>query len=134
MQAPEVPVNYFGKGVDYQLPDDVEAVEEFNRKYAEYERDNPDDPTGALLLEKYNVHLKVQKSIAHAPSMETKLPGLPIQFGDEILKTEVTARGETFIRLSLPVNAIENLKKFARYQRKRPRDVVLAWIELYCRL
>lgn len=118
-QEPEVPSNYFGKGDNYILPDDVDEVRKFEDRWKKYEAENPDDPTGELALAKFRN--------AHPPTNQPKPPDNP---PDRIVLPENFEWKE--IELILPVPYVERFKNFAAAKRRRPRDILMSFIDKYC--
>lgn len=43
---PKAPINYFGRGLHYQLPETEEATQWFDAQWTIWEKDHPDDVTG----------------------------------------------------------------------------------------
>jgi hypothetical protein len=123
----ECPANYFGKGKNYTLPDDAEVVREFERRFQEWEREHPEDPTGDLALAKWEAEHSEETPRARVPAALREPTGEkePVVSDDEDWKE---------LEMILPVRHIEKLKKYASYKRRRPRDIVMLWIETYCKL
>ena len=46
LQEPKCPVNHFGKGVNYIVPQTDDAIAEYEEQWNEWESEHPDDPTG----------------------------------------------------------------------------------------
>lgn len=121
------PANYFGRGENFVLPDDAAFIKEFEDQWATWEREHPDDPTGELALEaaKKN-HIQI------APSPPRPAP-VVIGIAEKNLEYVENDR-RIFLKLTLPHAHMQKLKNFARLQRRRPRDIIIAWIEKLCRL
>lgn len=115
---PLVPCNYFGKGENYNLQEDNPTqVAEFERLWKEWEEAHPEDPTGEIALEDYKKRNRlVPEEIITKKSIEQDL--------EESSK----------IHLELPERLILKLKNYARFRRRRPRDIVASWIEQFARL
>jgi hypothetical protein len=123
----ECPANYFGKGKDYCLPDDAAAVHEFERRFAEWESAHPDDPTGELALAKWEQD--------HANSLASKpLQRTRVETTGEKSSTVMESSDLKELELVLPAGHIAKFKNYCRLQRRRPRDIMMLWIEAYCKL
>jgi hypothetical protein len=123
----ECPANYFGKGENYILPDDAETVREFERRFQEWERQHPEDPTGELALAKW----KEDHFEAPAPS---RAPSTPRKTTEEKESSDSGDEEWKELELVLPVAHIEKLKNYAKLQRRRPRDIIMLWIERFCKI
>lgn len=143
---PKTPANYFGKGADYVLPDNLEIIHQFERDFDAWVRENSDDPTGEKALALWEQSQlqppelpPLQKKKELLPSVE--LPAkvevevehlTPTKILDLALKpivVDVEQGLETVqLTLELPEIYVERFKKFCKFKRKRPRDVLLFWI------
>jgi hypothetical protein len=122
----EVPANYFGKGRDYNLSDDPKELQEFERKFKEWEAAHPDDPVGEKALSEYESTRGTSKvKIQSRPS---------VSFTDDDEDDDDNDDSSNKIRLELPSVLIMQLKRYARFHRKRPRDIVMMWIIKYGKL
>lgn len=136
------PCTYFGKGSNYILPDDPETIREFEAKWKEWETEHPDDPTGEKALAEYlaaNPHTNLDAKTGHVPPprQATQKAATPASFQkkEELEPTNFEIENETRkLRLELPDEVIEKLKRYARYCRRRPRDIIIGWVEKYCQL
>lgn len=118
------PVNYFGKGEHWELPPDEAVQKEFTQRFLEYEVEHPDDPTGEIAFAEYKrkypftgktiPSIVEQKTFAYAPE--------PVEPYSENL------------RLQIPPSKLQTLKNYAHYRRRRPRDILIEWIDKYCKL
>jgi hypothetical protein len=118
-QPLEVPANYFGRGENYILKDDPEELRWFEERFKEWESAHPEDPTGEIALQEE----KRKPSYQPNPTKTT----ITRHDDDDFLDS-------TKLRLELPTTHIEKLKNFAKFKRRRPRDIVMAWIDQYCKL
>jgi hypothetical protein len=110
----ECPANYFGKGKDYILQPDF--AEEFDRRWKIWEKENPEDPTGEKALAFYESSQSTERKEETANQGQTEKQAL-----------EDTKK----FRLELDAQDIERLKAYAKYKRKRPRDIITLWIRTY---
>lgn len=117
----ECPHNYFGRGVDYTLPDDPVIIREIEDKWAEWEAAHPDDPTGEIA---YRNHQKGNLLISKRPNLAKSTEG-------RVTFAEFKTRK---LRLELPKNEIELLKRYAASERRHPRDIIIRWIHQNCKL
>lgn len=127
------PANYFGRGEDFDLPDDAEFLMVFNKQYEEWEREHPDDPTGEEALKKWKLE---RKSMAPSPSLRvppTKRTEPAPPPDEESTDLDEDSDGDR-LRLSLPDDYIKRLKDYARFKRVRPRDVVMGWIRQHAKI
>lgn len=123
------PANYFGKGEDYILPEDRDVIREYERQFQEWESTHPDDPTGEIAL----AHAKSLGS----PTVEKAIPQqqrVRVSEDSEPVQIEEDSQDMAELELTLPPNEIRLLKNYARFKRKRPRDIVMAWIQQFCKL
>lgn len=121
----EVPANYFGKGENYNLPDDPEIIREFERRFQEWEAAHPEDPSGELALALAKKHNEPAKKI-----------NPPTSTGNRPAKEESAEEGIDWaeLELTLPPDHITLLKNYAKFKRRRPRDIVMGWISQFCKL
>lgn len=120
----ECPANYFGKGKDYILPDDPDTVAEFERRWREWEAEHPSDPTGDTALAQWEAeHGGTKSRSARVPA---EIAGGDVEPGD--------SDDMATLKLELPTGHIDKLKRYARFLRRRPRDVLMIWIERHCKL
>ena len=122
----ECPANYFGKGKNYLLPDDAETIREFERRFQEWEQAHPEDPTGELALAKWESEVgPINKSKPQSQLRGTTEEKTPEVSDEEIWKE---------LELVMPERHIEKFKNYCRLQRRRPRDIMMLWIERLCKL
>lgn len=114
----QVPINYFGKGEDYSLPDDPNIIREFEAKWKEWDSLHPDDPMGEKALAEYKAKNK------NTPEAYR---------GKEATIQEDASDESNRLKLELPVIVIQRLKDYAKYKRKRPRDIIMMWILEKCK-
>lgn len=117
-EPPKCPANYFGKGVDYQLPDDREAVAEYERLWREWETTHPNDPTGEIALKSWESNNGGTKVALASP---------PVAIVEGAQSSETSK-----LKLEIPDHVIKQLKNFASFKRKRPRDVIIELIQRNC--
>lgn len=120
MPIPLVPANYFGKGEDFILSDDKpNEIKEFDDKYKEWAEAHPEDPTGEIALAEFRKRNRItpEEEITSSSS-----------------SVEPEFQGSAKIHLELPETSIEKLKNYARFRRRRPRDIINGWIEQFCKL
>lgn len=121
MDAPECPANYFGKGADYQLPDDIKVVAEYERRWRDWESKHPEDPTGEIALREWEARGGGKGKSSSAPR--------------ETMEVDAIEEGETSqLKLEMLDSDIRLLKMFASFKRKRPRDVLSTLIRQNCRI
>ncbi len=130
----ECPANYFGKGEEYTLPEDPDVIREFERRFQEWELAHPDDPLGELALARAKQHHEPTKKTTPPPVNQPHqqinpqpLPqsSLPLtDVGDDMIELELT----------LPADYVKLLKNYAKFKRRRPRDIIMSWIQQFCRL
>lgn len=120
----ECPANYFGKGEDYVLPENADELRTFEHRFAQWEREHPEDPDGSIALAhaKLNAQPTEEKNVS--PSVGPSEVFIPRAVMDESQK----------LKLELPLAYIEKLKKYASFKRRRPRDIIMAWIDANCKL
>lgn len=133
------PANYFGKGENYILPDNPEEIRDFERQFKDWEAKHPDDPTGEMALKN---HKEVVRTTPKA------LPAQPVVIiserdANKVIFPSVAAKKGVIeddpefqnaeLELELPKYLIAQLKAFAKYKSRRPRDIVASWIRLYAR-
>jgi len=123
MLEPKCPANYFGLGADYVLPEDIEIVREFELKFSDWVTKNPDDPTGELAIAAYQKYL-AQNPKAKAELAKPKYDAIVINPNDYDDAKQ--------LRLQLPADLLEVLKKFAKAKKRRPRDIIIHWIKTHC--
>lgn len=121
MAAIECPANYFGKGEDYNLPDDVNVIAEYERKWKEWEAAHPEDPTGEIALADAKKKGNLSTPTITSPNEEVK-----VKTEDDIDCAE--------LQLLMPVRHIQLLKNYAKFRRRRPRDIIMGWIDMYAKL
>lgn len=151
----EVPANYFGKGELYILKEDSDEMAEFVRRFDLYAEAHPNDPTGEEAL---RLHLAATKNPVSvylqpipAPPPPEALPFVELQDyrktpppvhppidpkEKEIIPQtpfNITEEWEE-LKLKIPIGYYNNLKNYAKWKRRRPRDVVMKWIRDYCHL
>lgn len=119
----ECPANYFGKGEDYLLSDDPKELAEFNRRFEEWERAHPEDPSGDIAL----AHDKIASSSSvehrHDGTIATEEKKTPaVKKTDETLKE---------LEMVMPESYIKRFKELCQEKRKRPRDMMMIWIDKY---
>jgi len=127
----EVPANYFGKGENYNLPDDAETIREFERRFTEWEKAHPDDPTGDIALAAYKKPLPT--ALVTTKSTSDSAP-TPVSDDVEEEDGEEFEFNDSSVRLRIPSPILLKFKKYARYKRKRPRDILIFWITRFCNL
>lgn len=118
IEEPKCPANYFGKGVNYVLPDDREAVQEYERLWQEWEAAHPNDPTGEIALKEWS-----------------HTTGKKVVFSDgpqPIIQPNDVSAETSKLKLELADSDIRLLKNFASFKRRRPRDVIAELIRTYC--
>lgn len=120
---PRCPINYFGKGENYALPDNKEACAEYERQWKEWEAEHPEDPTGEATLQAW----KDQTGKESQPLRKVK--SMSMEFDGPFSSEEICN-----VRLQLPEQEAKMLKKYASFKRKRPRDIIVALIQTYCKL
>lgn len=138
-KEPEVPANYFGKGDDYILPDTISVVQEFERRWKEYEVEHPDDPTGELALAKFRAQPKVDRVetiVVHIPPPEPIIEPVEVTPLPEEPPIDKIVLPKNFqwkeIELVMPEQYVERFKSFAAAKRRRPRDILMSFIDKYC--
>lgn len=116
------PANYFGKGEEFILPDDPVILKEFDARFNEYEIAHPEDPTGDKALE----HAKSQPPIKSKldKGVSTTEEKSPVSEDDKWVELE----------MFMPARHIELFKKYCSLQRRRPRDIMMLWIDKLCKL
>lgn len=153
----EVPANYFGKGEMYFMQEDSEEMQEFIRKFDEYVVNHPDDPTGEQALADYNEKCRKERLFV-SPRAALQKPASSFVEGDpdvyvqgpipyriphprlealEKVSISVDADGDEVwkeIKLIIPEGYYVMLKNYAAVKRRRPRDVVMKWINEHCKL
>lgn len=126
------PANYFGKGEGWELPDDPKIVEEFTKRFLEWEAAHPEDPTGDLALAAFNIrHPAPTEKVKGKRDVEGQLIVGPTL---TIIQGPVDEPNECNLRLQLPASKLQTLKNYAHYKRRRPRDIIIDWINKNCKL
>lgn len=121
----ECPHNYFGRGVNFQLPDDPIIIQEIEKKWEEWESAHPDDPTGErAYVEAMKRNGKTISTRPEIPKFVQSKEG-PVTFEENKTKK---------LRLELPKREIELLKRFSAAERRHPRDIIIRWIHQNCKL
>lgn len=141
----ECPANYFGKGENYVLPDNADAIREFERRFQEWEVEHPEDPTGDLALAKWKAENTGKPPAVSAPSKPKGAVNLP----------HITTEKETHLapmptipvmpvipddaewvelELTLPKVYVDQLKRYAAFMRRRPRDIIILWINKHTKV
>ena len=120
-EAGGCPADYFGKGPEFLLPDDPQVLREFEMRFQEYELAHPNDPTGEIALAKNTV------------TRPTKPLAIPTEERDAF---DLISENDTLseIEMVLPIRHIQLFKRYCRFQRRRPRDVFMVWIDKICKL
>lgn len=119
----KVPYNYFGQGVNYNLPDNPSVIREFEQKFKEWEEKHPDDPTGEIAYNEYILKIKEKQNEPAPPSPP------PIEEKKEV---EPTSLVSVRLKLELPEQAVKKLKNYAKMRSMRPRDILVEWIATHC--
>lgn len=155
---PPVPCNYFGKGADYQLPEDIQSIREFEDLFDKWVTENPDDPTGEKTIELWKSQIKAQTPPV---SKQSEIQATP-KLLPEVVPINLTASAQGFqvidgiaypiaplseqplfspvddegdeIRLKLTTHAVKLLKAYATFRKRRPRDIVMSWILTYAKI
>lgn len=116
---PKVPCNYFGRGEDFILSDDKpDEIAEIDKLWKEWADAHPEDPLGEIALAEYKKRNRKTPEESTSPSVEP----------------EAEFQGSAKIHLELPETSIEKLKNYARFRRRRPRDIINGWIQQFCKL
>ena len=124
IKQPECPANYFGKGENYVLPEDIEVVREFEQRFSEWVTAHPNDPTGEITLAAWK---KADKTpIANIPRVHHQ------PTTKEIYK--IDSEGNSQLRVQIPQEFIAMLKSYAHARKRRPRDIIIHWIQTNCKL
>lgn len=142
MIEPKVPINYFGRGENYALPDNFAVIKDFEEKFREWEREHPDDPTGEITLQAWRdshakpAILEVPKIIPlpeKQESIATILP--PVVTETPVIENEIPDELDyDTLKLTLPIPLLDKLKKYSKLKKKRPRDIVSFWILHHCKI
>ena len=69
------PLNYFGRGENYVMPEDMALRIEMENKWEEWETAHPEDPDGSIYLDQY-------KELQKANPVFFKTPPPPIEFDE----------------------------------------------------
>lgn len=127
---PKVPLNYFGRGTDFQIPDDSTVVSQIMKEIEEWETLHPDDPNGEQALADYAKSSALQKREEELedPKKEDKVYEPTSNNVSKKLPGSIKE-----IRLQISEELLTRLKAHAKYKRKRPRDIIERWIENYTR-
>ncbi len=125
---PKCPANYFGKGVNYQLTDDVDEVTEFERLWREWEAANPNDPTGDIALKTWQDYgvAETTPTVAHVTTESMARGSGILTGGKEFEEDQIT------LKLSLAVSEVDMLKRYSSFKRRRPRDIIATLIRQHC--
>lgn len=115
---PACPANYFGKGADYVLPDSREEIQDYEEKWRKWMEDHPNDPTGELAIKEWEA----------TTGRKAKLATEPKPVGEDLDEEFAT------LKLELNPNVIKQLKTYASFCRKRPRDIVARLIKAHCNI
>lgn len=122
----ECPASYFGKGENHNLSDDsAEELREFEQKFREWEEKHPNDPTGEKALAIWKVTNPTGSKVATPKTPE------PITAPTEEEEDD-SEKGS--LKLVLSERQIQKIKGYARVRGCRPRDLVIEWIEKFCKL
>lgn len=119
------PANYFGKGENYNI--DNASPEEMKRHaelFDAWGEAHPEDPLGEIALEAYKREHTNEVNPSKFPNSRqivTEQPYNEMAEGDWI-----------DLRMTLPNDCIEALKRHARRNNRRPRDIVMGWIRQHC--
>lgn len=121
----QCPANYFGEGEDYSLPDDPSILQEFSKKFEEWERNHPDDPTGEKALASYKAK--------HGEIEYTKKEKTPrvLEDDEELVKDNSECVN---LRLQVPMETCRLFKNYAKFRRMRPRELLILWVTKYAKL
>lgn len=140
----ECPANYFGKGENYMLPDNPEVIREFERRFQIWEREHPDDPTGDLALAKWKQDNSGKSPVSQPikPKGAVNLPHItteeenPITAMPEVPVMPVISDDAVWVELELtiPREYVDQLKRYAAFMRRRPRDIIMLWITKHTKI
>lgn len=118
----ECPANYFGKGEDYLLPDDPATLQEFERKFQEWEKSHPEDPTGEIALAHDKIASSSSVEVRRNGAISTEEKKSP----HELLPDDSPLKE---IELVMPESYIIRFKEYCKEKRRRPRDMLMVWID-----
>ena len=132
---PRCPLNYFGKGENYNLQEaSPEEMQKYNEDFAAWEAAHPDDPIGEKALEAYKLEYNFPenpRTTGKAPSSRPSATEVHNSF-PSVEQSEADENLWTPLRLMLPEDDVEKLKRYAKRRKLRPRDVIREWIEKHC--
>lgn len=120
------PANYFGRGENYNLPDDPEIIKELNAQWEQWEREHPDDPTGEKAL-------AADIELFGKPSLTPKA----VNFKRLVEPDEEEIVDDTEnvnLRLQIPKETCRIFKNYAKLKRMRPRELLILWVHKIAKL
>lgn len=126
MVEPKCPANYFGRGENFNLPDDKEFLHQYELEWQEWERAHPDDPGGEKALAEW------KKWKATQPAQPSTTP--PTTGGKESIPSATVGVETKELELELDPAIITKFKAYCRLQRKRPRDIFTYWVNTYANI
>lgn len=124
---PKVPLNYFGRGEDFNLPDDPVFLRKFEDQYREWEQAHPDDPDGQKALDEW-------KKGAKATPKPKLNPELFQEATEETSLSEPDYSVLERLVLKLPLREYTIFKNFCFLKHRRPRDILAIWIKNYAKI
>lgn len=119
------PANYFGRGENYNLPDDPSIIQEIQVLWSEWEREHPGDPTGDKALAEWKAKNPDKPAISR-----DKIPRALEEDEEEIFDNSECVN----LRLQVPIETCRLFKNYAKLKRIRPRELLILWVAKYAKL